>query len=118
MHTVGKSTKRALRRFQAEIHMKRRLVEDRNQHRSDIDHRNINIFTGELNPICSCYNDPKVMARFKEQPQFDCHCVCCGYAAYEKRNIPTIQEIKSDIDFKEELDEYYRDNISGIPITR
>lgn len=114
---VGKSTKRALRRFQAETHMKRRLSEDRNQHRDDIDHRSLNQQTLELHNICPCYYDSKAMARFKEQPKFDCHCICCGYEAYEKANVPTIQEIKSDITFKEELDEYYNDNISRLCTT-
>ncbi|HWY36063.1 MAG TPA: hypothetical protein VNX68_15570 [Nitrosopumilaceae archaeon] len=113
---MGKSTKRALRRFQAETHMKRRLSEDRNQHRSDIDQRSINIVTGELMGICPCYYDPKAMARFKEQPKWDCKCSCCRYITYAKYHDPTIQEIKSDIDFEEELNEY-RDNISRIPIS-
>jgi hypothetical protein len=118
MHIIGKSTKRALRRFQAETHMKRRLSEDRNQHRYNLDHRSINIFTGELDSICPCYYDSKAMARFKEQPAFHCHCSCCGYESYWKHNEPTIQEIKSGITFKEGLNEYYRDNISRLSISR
>ena len=112
---VGKSTKRALRRFQAETHMKRRLSEDRNQHRDDIDHRSLRQETLELRDICPCYYDLKAMARFKEQPAWDCKCSSCRYMAYVKHHDPTIQEIKSDITFKEELDEYYDNNISGLP---
>lgn len=54
---------RAFRRHQSERHMKRRLKEDRNQHYSDL--------------TCPCWTDPKVMARFKEQPQ-RCSRECCG----------------------------------------
>lgn len=54
---------RAFRRHQAQRHMKRRLKEDRNEHYRQLD--------------CSCWDDPKVMARFKEQPQ-KCSRVCCG----------------------------------------
>jgi len=54
--------KRALRRHQAETHMMRRLHEDRNQHYNDL--------------RCSCWTDPKAMARFKEQPK-QCDGECC-----------------------------------------
>lgn len=51
---------RAFRRHQTQRHMWRRLKEDRNQHYDDV--------------TCPCYTDPKVMARFKEQPKQDCWC--------------------------------------------
>lgn len=54
---------RAFRRHQTYRHMWRRLKEDRNQHYSDLG--------------CPCWHDPKVMARFKEQPQ-RCSGWCCG----------------------------------------
>lgn len=54
---------RALRRHQAQSHMRRRLKEDRNQHYDDLK--------------CACWTDPRVMARFKEQPQM-CSFHCCG----------------------------------------
>lgn len=43
--------------------MERRLKEDRNQHYDDLK--------------CACWTDPRVMARFKEQPQV-CSCRGCG----------------------------------------
>lgn len=43
--------------------MMRRLKEDRNQHYNDL--------------TCACWTDPRVMARFKEQPQV-CSGYCCG----------------------------------------
>lgn len=54
---------RALRRHQAETHMKRRLTEDRNQHYDKL--------------TCACWTNPKAMARFKEQPKV-CSGPCCG----------------------------------------
>lgn len=54
---------RAFRRHQTDRHMWRRLKEDRNQHYDNL--------------TCSCWSDPKVMARFKEQPQW-CSYECCG----------------------------------------
>lgn len=54
---------RAFRRHQTERHMRRRLKEDRNEHYSNLS--------------CPCWFDPKVMARFKEQPQ-RCSCMGCG----------------------------------------
>lgn len=45
---------RAFRRHQANRHMWRRLKEDRNQHYEQLD--------------CPCWDDPKAMSRFKEQP--------------------------------------------------
>ena len=81
--------KRALRRFQAETHMKRRLSEDRNQHYT------------ELN--CPCWTDPKTMARFKEQPKFDCHCPTCGCERYYRKHGPTIQERRAA---QEVIDDY------------
>ena len=41
----------------------RRLKEDRNRHFGDLE--------------CACWTDPKVMARFKEQPKM-CSGPCCG----------------------------------------
>lgn len=55
---------RALRRYQAESHMKRRLKDDRNQHYNDLK--------------CACWTDPKAMARFKEQPKVCSNPSCCG----------------------------------------
>ena len=43
---------RAFRRHETDRHMWRRLKEDRNQHYNDLS--------------CSCWHDPKAMARFKE----------------------------------------------------
>jgi hypothetical protein len=43
--------------------MWRRLKEDRNEHYDNLD--------------CSCWSDPRAMARFKEQPQ-RCSRMCCG----------------------------------------
>jgi hypothetical protein len=43
--------------------MRRRLSEDRNQHYHDL--------------TCPCRSDPRVMARFKEQPK-QCRAWCCG----------------------------------------
>jgi hypothetical protein len=43
--------------------MWRRLKEDRNQHYDDL--------------TCSCWTDPKTMARFKEQPKL-CGKSCCA----------------------------------------
>ena len=54
---------KAFRRHQTQRHMWRRLKEDRNQHYENLS--------------CACYTDPKVMARFKEQPQ-RCSLECCG----------------------------------------
>lgn len=55
---------RAFRRHQTQRHMWRRLKEDRNQHYNRLD--------------CACWYDPKVIARFKEQPQV-CSCIMgCG----------------------------------------
>jgi hypothetical protein len=53
----------SFRRHQTERHMRRRLSEDRNQHYADL--------------ACPCWTDPRVMARFKEQPQV-CSCRGCG----------------------------------------
>lgn len=55
---------RAMRRHQSERHMRRRLQEDRNQHYNDL--------------ACSCWTDPKAMARFKEQPTRCSRPWCCG----------------------------------------
>lgn len=60
---VGRSSMRAVRRHQAESHMRRRLKEDRNQHYDDLRR--------------FCWTDPKTMARFKEQPKL-CSLRCCG----------------------------------------
>ena len=66
---------RAFRRHEADRHMRRRLKEDRNQHYDDLD--------------CPCWTDPKVMARFKEQPQL---CSCHGCGNQRRYEGPTIQE--------------------------
>ncbi len=58
---------RAFRRHQTYRHMWRRLKEDRNQHYNNLG--------------CSCWYDPKAMARFKEQPQH-CSRYCCGNQRY------------------------------------
>lgn len=54
---------RAIRRHHSQRCMWRRLKEDRNQHYRDLS--------------CPCWNDPKAMARFKEQPK-RCSCLACG----------------------------------------
>lgn len=72
---------RAFRRHQAIRHMRRRLSEDRNQHYADLS--------------CPCWSDPKVMARFKEQPK-QTQCDCCSsprYSAKGKEKF-TMQERK------------------------
>jgi hypothetical protein len=53
---------RAFRRHQSERHMSRRLKEDRNQHYRNLD--------------CPCWQDPREMGRFKEQPK-TCNRSCC-----------------------------------------
>lgn len=68
---------RALRRHQAETHMRRRLKEDRNQHYNDL--------------TCACWTDPKAMARFKEQPKL-CSCWMCGNPRRHGWNEVTMQE--------------------------
>jgi len=69
---------RAFRRHQTDRHMWRRLKEDRNQHYNDLG--------------CACWTDPKVMARFKEQPkQIQCRC-CSNLRRWEG---PTLQERKA-----------------------
>ena len=55
---------RAFRRHQTESHMWRRLKEDRNQHFENL--------------TCSCWTEPKAMARFKEQPKRCSRPECCG----------------------------------------
>ena len=70
---------RAFRRHQSQRHMRRRLKEDRNQHYDDLD--------------CSCWRDPKAMARFKEQPQW-CSAPCCGNQ--RKYEGATLQERRHD----------------------
>ena len=66
---------RAYRRHKATTKMMRRLKEDRNEHYNDLS--------------CSCWSDPKAMARFKEQPQV-CSRICCGNQ--RKHYGPTIAE--------------------------
>jgi|GEM_PF-4567028 len=68
---------RAFRRHQAARHMWRRLKEDRNQHYDDL--------------ACSCWYDPKEMAKFKEQPK---HCGCWGCRNMRATQGPTRQELK------------------------
>ncbi len=70
---------RAFRRFQAEAHMRRRLSEDRNQHYRNLD--------------CACWSDPRVMARFREQPK---HCAC--WMCRNPRRVfgePSFQELRA-----------------------
>jgi hypothetical protein len=71
---------RAFRRHQADRHMRRRLSEDRNQHYTNLD--------------CPCWTDPRIMARFKEQPKL-CSCWMCR----NRRSLegPTIQERRAAI---------------------
>jgi hypothetical protein len=69
---------RAFRRHQAQRHMRRRLKEDRNQH--------------YCNLTCPCWYDPRVMARFKEQPQYCTLDCCCNQRwAFGYKNL-TMQE--------------------------
>lgn len=75
---------KALRRWQAETHMRRRLSEDRNQHYDDLS--------------CPCYGDRKAMARFKEQPKH-CSCWVCNYRKREQAG-PTLQERRA---FQEQI---------------
>lgn len=61
---------RAQRRHEAVSHQMRRIKEDRNQHYSDLK--------------CACWHNPKVIARFREQPKL-CSCWMCGNPRrYEK----------------------------------
>lgn len=69
---------RAFRRHMTRTKMMRRLSEDRNQHYDNL--------------TCACWTDPKVMARFKEQPKL-CDCWMCSQQ--RKWNGPTWQEIKA-----------------------
>jgi len=78
-HGDGQMRSRAFRRHQAECHMRRRLKEDRNQHYNDLD--------------CPCWYDPKVMARFKEQPK---SCTCYGCRNWRQYEGPTIQERRQE----------------------
>jgi hypothetical protein len=70
---------RAFRRHQALRHMQRRLKEDRNQHYDSLD--------------CPCWHDPKVIARFKEQPK-SCSCWMCRNRRHNDG--PSIQERRQD----------------------
>jgi hypothetical protein len=72
---------RAMRRHQADRHMRRRLQEDRNQHYNDLS--------------CPCWSSPKVMARFKEQPKRCSRPSCCGNPR-RFGGQRTIQEIRGD----------------------
>jgi hypothetical protein len=70
---------RAYRRHQTARHLRRRLSEDRNQRYNDLS--------------CPRWSDPKVMARFKEQPQA-CSCMsCCNQRRWYGR---TMQELRAD----------------------
>jgi hypothetical protein len=72
---------RAMRRHEAGRHMRRRLKEDRNQHYNDLS--------------CACWTNPKVIARFKEQPKRCSRPWCCGNPRrFDGQR--TIQEIRSD----------------------
>ena len=71
---------RAFRRHKANAKMWRRLKEDRNEHYNDL--------------TCPCWTDPRAMARFKEQPKFDCHhWYCKNLRAVEG---PRIQELRQE----------------------
>jgi hypothetical protein len=73
---------RAYRRQQVRRHLQRRLSEDRNQHYNDLS--------------CSCWFDPKAIARFKEQPK-RCSCWNCRSPRYASKGDHrlTIQERKA-----------------------
>lgn len=75
---------RSLRRHQARTHQARRLSEHLNQHYDDV--------------RCPCAHDPRIMARFKEQPQV-CSERCCGNPRkYEKGDAKlTMQERRAVI---------------------
>lgn len=76
---------RAFRRHQASRHMWRRLKEDRNQHYEDL--------------TCSCWTDPRAIARFKEQPTICSNPSCCGNPRRVRgrlKNGLTIQERKQE----------------------
>lgn len=73
---------RAFRRHQANSHMWRRLKDDRNQHYNDL--------------TCPCWDDPKSMARFREQPKLQ-QCYCCSSPRYGWGSIKerlTMQELR------------------------
>lgn len=70
--------------------MRRRLKEDRNQHYRDLD--------------CACWHDPKVMARFKEQPKM-CSCWMCGNR--RKHEGETLQERLEKQLYNQMLEEPY-----------
>jgi hypothetical protein len=72
---------RAMRRHQADRHLRRRLREDRNQHYNDLS--------------CSCWSDAKAMARFKEQPKRCSRPWCCGNPR-RFGGQRTMQEMRSD----------------------
>lgn len=66
---------KAFRRHQTQRHMWRRLKEDRNQHYNDLS--------------CSCWSDPRAIARFKEQPKMQ-QCYCCSSPRY----VPSSKKLK------------------------
>lgn len=74
---------RAIRRHQALTHMNRRLHEDRNQHYRDL--------------RCSCWTDPRAMARFKEQPKHYSSPRCCANPRRLKKGTYrfTVQELRA-----------------------
>ncbi len=78
-------SKRALRRYQAQTHMMRRLKEHQAQE---------SITKRVLNRVCECDFDGKRRARFKEQPQV-CSCIGCGNKRQHEG--PTMQERRAEL---------------------
>ena len=108
---------RALRRFQADTHMRRRLHEDRAQHGSQAPPHRMedcivrvsldmasgrngfgvywaNLYTPDGRSVCPCFYDVRAKARFKEQPKH-CSAQCCGNQ--REWEGPTLQERRAQL---------------------
>jgi len=81
---------RVFRRFKQQVHLMRRLKEDRNQHYQNLK--------------CRCWWDPRVIARFREQPQV-CSCMDCanqrqhqGAPISERRRVAFMDESQAEVE--------------------
>lgn len=72
---------RDFRRWRRQIHMWRRVKEDRNQHNADKYY--VSLYSIPISEAmntkfhCECWWDPKRIAQFAEQPKL-CSCYMCG----------------------------------------
>lgn len=111
-----KNMRRALRRFNTEVHQRRRLKEDQNQH---IIHGGVPHFIDFylLHPklqvcgngytedhICPCFYSEKHQARFKSQPQDKLSTRLIGHGW--KDWLEDLKEIKSKLKLEEGIKEY------------